>query len=80
MNETGMEACLVELLDTLAYPNEDFLELENNCCGTFSERGILTHNKGIVLKLKDGSEFQITIVQSVSSDNSEEDDFDEIDD
>lgn len=31
---------------------------------TFEETGLLTSNKGLVLETKDGSEFQITIVQS----------------
>ena len=31
---------------------------------TNEECGLLTHNKGVVLNLQDGSEFQITIVQS----------------
>ena len=31
---------------------------------TFSERGILTDDKGIVLRLATGDEFHVTIVQS----------------
>lgn len=31
---------------------------------TFEESGILTKNKGLVVELNDGSEFQITIVRS----------------
>lgn len=31
---------------------------------TYEEGGIMTHNKGLVISLKDGSEFQITIVSS----------------
>ena len=31
---------------------------------TFAEAGVLTQNKGIVARFGDGSEFQITIVQS----------------
>ena len=33
-------------------------------CQSFSEAGVLTNNEGIVLKREDGSEYQITIVQS----------------
>ena len=31
---------------------------------TFEEAGVLTMNKGLVIRLKDRREFQITIVQS----------------
>jgi len=31
---------------------------------TFDEAGMLTRNKGLVVRTSDGSEFQITIVQS----------------
>lgn len=30
---------------------------------SFSERGLLTNNSGLVVKMEDGSEFQITIVR-----------------
>jgi hypothetical protein len=31
---------------------------------TFEDFGMLTKNKGLVIKMEDGSEFQITIVKS----------------
>ena len=31
---------------------------------TFGEAGLLTNNKGLVIRTQDGKEFQITIVQS----------------
>lgn len=31
---------------------------------TFEDAGILTNNKGLVVRLPDGSEFQLTIVRS----------------
>jgi hypothetical protein len=31
---------------------------------TFENSGVLTSNKGLVVKMKDGSEFQVTIVKS----------------
>jgi hypothetical protein len=31
---------------------------------TFEEMGLLTENNGLVLKMEDGSEFQMTIVKS----------------
>ena len=31
---------------------------------TFEDAGVMTYNKGLVISLPDGSEFQLTIVQS----------------
>lgn len=31
---------------------------------TFEDAGVMTRNKGVVLRMEDGSEFQITIVRS----------------
>ena len=31
---------------------------------TFEQAGVMTYNKGLVISLPDGSEFQLTIVQS----------------
>ena len=37
---------------------------ENLRVRTFAEAGVLTYNKGLVISLPDGTEFQLTIVQS----------------
>jgi hypothetical protein len=37
--------------------------------GTFASAGVLTYDKGVVVRFEDGSEFQITIVQSERSDD-----------
>ena len=37
---------------------------ENLRVRTFAEDGVLTYNKGLVISLPDGTEFQLTIVQS----------------
>ena len=37
---------------------------ELNAIRTFAENGVLSSNSGLVLHLDDGSEFQVTIVQS----------------
>ena len=37
---------------------------ENLRVRTFAEEGVLTYNKGLVISLPDGTEFQLTIVQS----------------
>lgn len=44
---------------------------ENARVSTFEECGLLTRNEGLVVRLPDGSEFQVTVVQSKFS---EEDD------
>jgi len=53
---------------------DDLEEVEGALCGaeipavsgvsTFQEAGVLTRNKGLVVRLQNGAEFQITIVQS----------------
>ena len=37
---------------------------ENLRVRTFAEAGLMTYNKGLVIGLPDGTEFQLTIVQS----------------
>ena len=37
---------------------------ENLRVRTFEEEGVMTYNKGLVISLPDGTEFQLTIVQS----------------
>ena len=49
---------------------------------TFEEAGLLTRNRGVVLRMEDGSEFQITIVQSApprpgAGDNNEDEEGDQ---
>ena len=39
-----------------------------NWVSTFDERGLLTRDNGIVLRLENGAEFQITLVKSKSAD------------
>ena len=44
---------------------DDAPELLNTTIHTFEEDGVLTHDKGLTLSLEDGSEFQLTIVQTL---------------
>ncbi len=37
---------------------------ENAGVRTFEQAGVMTYNKGLVISLPDGTEFQLTIVQS----------------
>lgn len=40
------------------------LEQTGGCVATFRERGVLTMNRGLVVTLPNGQEFQLTIVES----------------
>jgi len=51
---------MVELLKTLL---EEELTEESRV-QTFQEAGLLTRDEGLVIRLPDGNEFQITVVQS----------------
>lgn len=45
-------------------PDDTALNPEGSIIRTFQQEGVLTYNKGLVIKLPNGSEFQLTIVQS----------------
>jgi len=69
MNETEMQDALKTLLEEIAYMDADerdrlgvLDDIEN--VSTFEEAGVLTNNAGLVVRLGDGSKFQVTIVQS----------------
>ena len=51
---------MVELLGTLL---EEELTEESRV-QTFQEAGLLTRDEGLVVRLPDGNEFQITVIQS----------------
>jgi len=58
MNEYDIETMLYELLQ-----DED-QACEVDGVQTFEEAGLLTDNRGVVVRTQDGSTFEITIVQS----------------
>ena len=58
MNEIEMETILYEMLQ-----DEDAVP-EVQRVRTFEEDGVLTRNRGVVVRTDDGTEFQICIVQS----------------
>ena len=67
MNEIDFEECLYEILTDVIFMEEvkeatDF-ELPDRV-ETFENTGVLTKNRGLVVRFEDGSEFQLTIVQS----------------
>ena len=66
--ETDFESTLQSILEDCCwneFSNEvtDIPEITESV-QTFQDAGVLTNNKGLIITLEDGSEFQITIVQS----------------
>lgn len=71
MNERQMKNALHNLLENLidAQRHDRDIEMpdgmgEFGMARDFGDAGLLTNNAGLVVTMKDGSEFQITIVQS----------------
>ena len=61
--DTDMQNALAQLITgDWGYGTE--VNWENLRVQTFDNAGIMTYNKGLVITLPDGSEFQVTIVQS----------------
>lgn len=46
---------------------------------TFADSGVLTTDRGLVVKMEDGSEFQITVVQSKRANGDEDEGTDDED-
>ena len=63
VTEDTMQEGLMELI---AEASDDSFGIgwEGARVRTFENAGIMTYNKGLVIQLPDGSEFQLTIVQS----------------
>ncbi len=53
---------ILSLLDLFSEVNESAVFV--NSVNSFEHSGILTTNKGLIIKLSDKSEFQLTIVKS----------------
>jgi hypothetical protein len=69
IHSEDLQNLLAQLLDLTA--DVDFCEDEEideshvpSQITTFADAGVLTHDKGVVVRYDDGSEFQITIVRS----------------
>ncbi len=72
MNDAELERALYDLLAAVTMADfddepevtvpEELVELD--VVSTFEEQGLLTMNKGLVLRMKDRSEWQITVVRS----------------
>jgi len=69
VNEHDLERLIADALNEAAAGfaedanGPDGIE-ELNAIRTYAEAGVMTTNAGLVLYLEDGSEFQVTIVQS----------------
>lgn len=70
-NERDMEDFLEEAIGAYA-DEEDIGPLER--IKTFRHAGIATHNKGLIVRWQDGTEYQITIVRSKQSKTIQDDD------
>jgi len=62
MNKRELREVLMALLEDATY--EEGSVLEDAQVYSYEEAGLLTRDEGLVLKLANGNEFQITIVQS----------------
>ena len=63
--DEGMQTLLQEVIACGTEVESIDTEPLDNCrVRTFDEAGIMTNNKGLVVRLASGEEFQITIVQS----------------
>ena len=63
VTEDTMQDGLRELIET-AEEDSFGIGWEEAEVRTFQHAGIMTYNKGLVISLPDGTEFQLTIVQS----------------
>jgi hypothetical protein len=69
MNETDLVEALVGLFNNDTCLDEvDPLVEDTEWVSTYEQQGVLTRNAGLVLRLRDGSEFQLTVVQSRRAD------------
>jgi hypothetical protein len=68
VTEQDMQDVLKEAITNASYDALDegtFIEeLRNAKIRSFEDRGVLTSNKGLVIQLATGEEFQLTIVRS----------------
>ena len=64
MNEERFETVLATLIDSNADFDNDDEDAVVAEVATYGDAGILTMNRGLVVRMVDGSEFQLTIVRS----------------
>ena len=64
MTESGFTNCLKAVLADDLDVNESFDPDGIREVETFGDAGVLTMNAGLVVRMDDGTEFQVTIVRS----------------
>jgi len=64
LDEEKFEEILYNMFDYFSDLHNDYEELECNRVKNFKEAEILTMNRGLVVRLYNGKEFQLTIVRS----------------
>ena len=62
MNEEEFEQLLAGLLEEASVEEDG--SASDLRVQTFEENGVLTTNRGVVVRLTDGSEFQVTVLRS----------------
>ena len=60
---TITEKEIVEIISDALYITDEEDDIINDT-ETFDERGFLTYDNGLVISMRDGAEFQITVKQS----------------
>jgi hypothetical protein len=64
MTERGFAACLAAVLNGEVHVNESFDPDGVHDAVPYDEVGMLTRNAGLVVRMDDGSQFQITVVRT----------------
>ena len=65
MTDQRFQDCLYILMEAVSFGNHDDWDGEPiSQVRSFADMDILTGNKGLVVRLKDGTEFQVTVVKS----------------
>jgi len=62
LTEQSFTEGLAELIELAT--EEGISGLEVLSTSTFDDAGVMTYNKGLVVRMEDGSEFQLTVVRS----------------
>lgn len=64
ITEQQFQDCLHTLLETTDFDHQDHWDCSPvNTVQTYKDRDVLTNNKGLIVVLGDGSEFQVTIIK-----------------
>ena len=77
MNERKFEQMLLDALDSASAELGTETGLNDARVSTFEDVGMLTRNRGLVVRLQNGAEFQLTIVQSQEAEGADEAEEDE---